>query len=152
MPTLMRVNVLPLGSYSILLDMDWLYLHRTRVDCYDKIIECLDDNGEKRKLQGKTKPTSVRMITVMQAKHNHRKGCILFVVHISNDKGKDIEDAKIFERYNILHHFQDVFPTNISDFPPHREVEFSIELVQGETPPLKTPYKMSTPNLVELKL
>lgn len=30
----------------MLLDMDWLYLHRTKVDCYDKSIECLDDKGE----------------------------------------------------------------------------------------------------------
>ncbi len=44
----MYVNVLPLGSYSMLLGMDWLSIHRTKVDCYDKAIECLDDDGEKR--------------------------------------------------------------------------------------------------------
>jgi len=46
MPTLAHLNVLSLGSYSMLLDMEWLYLHRTKVDCYDTTIECLDDNGE----------------------------------------------------------------------------------------------------------
>ena len=30
--------------------------------------------------------TSVRMVIDMQEKHSHRKGCVLFVVHISNDK------------------------------------------------------------------
>jgi len=48
MPTSTHLIVLPLGSYSMLLGMDWLYVHRTKVDCYDKAIECLDDNGEKR--------------------------------------------------------------------------------------------------------
>ena len=28
--------------------MDWIYLHGTKVDCYDTIIECLDDNGEQK--------------------------------------------------------------------------------------------------------
>ena len=47
MPTIAHLNVLPLGSYSMLLGMDWLYLQRTKVDCYEKDIEFLDDNGEK---------------------------------------------------------------------------------------------------------
>jgi len=50
MPTATHLNVLPLGSYNMLLGMDWLYLHRTKVDCYDKSIECVDDNGEPRVL------------------------------------------------------------------------------------------------------
>lgn len=59
------LNILPLGSYSMLLGMEWLYLHRTKVDCYDKAIECLDDKGEPRVLQGKKKATSVRMVIAM---------------------------------------------------------------------------------------
>jgi len=35
------------------------------VDCYDKAIECVDDNGELRVLQEKNKATSVRMMTSM---------------------------------------------------------------------------------------
>ena len=46
MSTLVHLNVLPLGSYYMFLGMDWLYLHRTKVDYYDKAIECLDENGE----------------------------------------------------------------------------------------------------------
>lgn len=34
----------------------------------------------------------------------------------------------------------------------HRELDFSIELMLGETPTSKAPYRMSTPELVELKL
>jgi len=46
MPIVANLNVLPLGSYSMFLGMDWLYLRRTKVDYYDKAIECVDDNGE----------------------------------------------------------------------------------------------------------
>ena len=55
MPTSTHINVLSLGSYSMLIGVDWLYLHKTKVDCYDKAIECLNDNGKKRILQGNNK-------------------------------------------------------------------------------------------------
>jgi len=48
MPTLAHLNVLPLGSYSMLLGMDWLYLQRTKLDCYKKAINFLDDDEDKR--------------------------------------------------------------------------------------------------------
>jgi len=70
MPTSTHINVLPLGSYNMILGMHWLYLHSTKVDCHTKAIECLDDDGEKIIMQGKKKPTLVRMVTIMQAKHS----------------------------------------------------------------------------------
>lgn len=44
----------------------------------------------------------MRMVTTMQAKRSYSKGCVMFAVHISSDKGKDFEDAKIFKRYPIF--------------------------------------------------
>jgi len=86
----------------MLLGMDWLYLHRTNVDSYDKSIKCADDNGEPKVIEGKKKATSVRMVTTMQAKCSLRKGCKLFAVHISSDKGKEVEDTDVLSRYPIL--------------------------------------------------
>ena len=82
--------------------MDFLYLHRTKVDYYDKAIQCVDDNGEPRVLKGNKKSTSVKMVTIMQEKHSRRKGCKLFVMHISSDKGKEVEDAYVLRRYPVL--------------------------------------------------
>jgi len=65
-PISAHLNVLLLGSYNMLLGMDWLYIHGTKVDCKDKAIEFLDDDGERRILQGrKNKPTSMRIVTTM---------------------------------------------------------------------------------------
>ena len=33
------------------------------------------------------------------------KGCVLFGVHISSDKGKDVEDDDLLKRYHVLHQF-----------------------------------------------
>lgn len=62
----------------------------------------MDDNGERRVLQGKKKVTSVRMAIAMQAKRSCRKGCVLFAVHISNGKGKEVEDAYVLNKYPVL--------------------------------------------------
>ena len=49
--------------------------------------------------------------------------------------------------YPFLQQFQDVILAEISELPPHREVDFSIELV-----PWEAPYRMSTPKLTKLKM
>eukprot|EP00253_Pinus_taeda_P020658 PITA_20658 len=152
MPATAHLNVLPLDSYNMLLGMEWLYVHRTKAYCYEKTIECVDDNGEPRVLQGKKKSTSVSMVISMQEKRSHKKGCKLFVDHISSDKGKEVEDVDVLNKYPVFQQFQDVFPEEITKFSLHREVDFSLELVPGAALASKAPYRMSTPELVELKL
>lgn len=105
MYTTTSLNVLLLGSYSMFLGMDWLYLHMTKVDCYYKDIECVDDNREIRVLQGKKKATLVRIMKTMQTKHNHKKECVLFAMHIFSEIGKEVEDVDVLSRYIVLQQF-----------------------------------------------
>lgn len=37
-------------------------------------------------------------MTTMEAKCSHREGCMLFTVHISSDKGKEVKDQDIFSK------------------------------------------------------
>ena len=39
------LRILPLGSYGVILRMNWLSAHRARMDCYHKTISCVDDLG-----------------------------------------------------------------------------------------------------------
>jgi hypothetical protein len=52
----------------------------------------------------------------------------------------------------ILSKFQDVFPEEIPGLPPRRDIDFTIDLVPGSTPVSKAPYRMSVPELTELKM
>jgi hypothetical protein len=54
------MNVLPLGSYDMLLGMDWLAAHKEKLKCYEKTLECEDEEGNMIILQGIRKPVSVR--------------------------------------------------------------------------------------------
>ena len=46
------MNVLPLGSYDILIGMDWAGAHREKLDCYNRTFECLDKKGNLRVVKG----------------------------------------------------------------------------------------------------
>ena len=51
-----------------------------------------------------------------------------------------------------MQELRDVFLDEIPRLPPKRDIGFTIELVQGEEPVSKTPYRMSTLELLELKM
>jgi predicted aspartyl protease len=46
MNTSMDLNIIPLGSYDILIGMDWLDKHHVVLDCHNKTFTCLDGNGK----------------------------------------------------------------------------------------------------------
>jgi hypothetical protein len=51
----------------------------------------------------------------------------------------------------VVNNFPDVFPEELPGMPPDRDNEFVIELKPGIAPICKTPYRMATPELAELK-
>jgi hypothetical protein len=60
-------------------------------------------------------------------------------------------DKPSLEDHPILREYKDVFLEEVPGLPPRRDIDFSIELVPGVSVS-RTPYRMSTPELVELKL
>ena len=81
-PMKVNLNILPLGSYDILIGMDWLEHHYVMLDCLHKSILCTDSQGNQVKVQGIPKKFSVRKISSLQVKKCVRKGWKLFAVNI----------------------------------------------------------------------
>ncbi len=52
----------------------------------------------------------------------------------------------------IVQDFADVFPEEIPGLPPRRDLDFTIELIPGAAPVSRAPYRMSVPELTELKM
>ena len=57
--TYANLNILPLGSYD-LIGMDWLEVHKVKLDCYKKTFECMDEEGNPRVVRGIPKVIYVR--------------------------------------------------------------------------------------------
>ncbi len=145
--TTVKVYVTTLGAYDLIIGMDWLQAHRAFLDCYAKRIYCLDDEGQSIQIQGFKRNVSLRFISAMKVKPFLRQGCQLYVVEAVSGK-----EGLTLNQYPILSEFKDVFPKELPGLPPERELNFTIELKPGAEPISKTPYRMTTPELLELQI
>jgi hypothetical protein len=66
--TKVDVNIIPLGSYDCLIGMDWWGKHHVVLDCFNKTITCLDEEGKHRKIQDIPRVVAIREISAMQLK------------------------------------------------------------------------------------
>jgi hypothetical protein len=145
-----RVNlyVTILGSYDVVIGMDWLETHEAILNCKTKRLSLVDDEGQRRVIVGRNQGVSLRFVSSLQLRKSMRKGCKLYAILALNEKGV----AEGLEHLPVVKEFADVFPEELPGMPPERELEFTIDLKPGTEPIARTPYRMSTPELQELKM
>ena len=86
----------------------------------------------------------------MQLKRIARKGYQVYAVHVEEIDQQTEEE--LLDAIPVIREFKEVFPKEIPHLPPKREIDFSIDLVPGATPISRAPYRMSPPELMELKM
>ena len=86
-------------------------------------------------------------MSAMKARRFLRKGCEAFLALILDSKREQVN----LENIPVIREFPDVFPEELPGVPPEREVDLSIEVVQGTNPISRTPYRMAPTELKELK-
>lgn len=72
--TTVDLRILPLGSYDVVLGMDWLNAHCAIIDCRHKVVRCVDDVGNQVEIVGIQRPISLCLISAMQLKRCFRQG------------------------------------------------------------------------------
>ena len=130
--------------------MDWLEKRKAMMNCLDKTLHCIDEEGNPFYLKGKPKPISVRQISALQLKRKARKGYQLYAVHV--EELEQQREENLLDTLPVVREFKEVFPDEIPRLPPKREIEFSIDLVLRATPISGAPYRISPPKLMELKM
>ena len=95
--TFVKLDVLTLGSYHILIGMDWLEQHRVILNCYDKTFTCINKDGKPISVKGIPRKKTVRNISALQLKRAIRKGCKAYAVTITNEKNINNIDKLKFE-------------------------------------------------------
>ncbi|GAV64067.1 RVP_2 domain-containing protein, partial [Cephalotus follicularis] len=140
--------VLPIRDFDVILGMDWLSAHRARMDCYNKTMDfCLPD-GTTFQFKG-DKMFLTPIISFIRASRYLEKGCegyLAYVIDRRKEKGLSMEEIP------VVCEFLDVFPDDLGSLPPRRSMEFVIDLVPGTAPISKSPYRMASAELRELKL
>lgn len=119
--------------------MDYLYSNRVFLNFHDKTLIFESHKGEifySKELKEST------------TNHNKiLKGCQVYMILTS----LKVEEILDINKFSIVCEYLDVFPEDVVGLPPHREIEFTIDLVLGSRPVFAAPYRMSPLELTKLK-
>jgi hypothetical protein len=115
---------------DVILGMDWLGKHKVLIDYAKKSVKLTTSDG--KELEFITEP-------VVNAKG------------IANRAKINQLDASQGSEVPVVNEFPDVFPEELPGMSPDGDIEFVTELKPGAAPIYKTPFRMTTPELVELK-
>jgi hypothetical protein len=110
--------------------MDWLGKHKVLIDCAKKLVKL--STQDRKELEFVVKP-----VVTAKGVANHTK-----VNQLDASQGSEVP---------VVNEFPDVFLEELPGMSPDQDIEFVIELKPGTTPIYKTPFRMTTPELAELK-
>jgi hypothetical protein len=114
--------VLESKGIDVILGMDWLSKYKVLIDCAKKSVKLTTPKGKEMELL--TEPVITAKGVANRAKVNQ----------LDSSQGSEVPVVN-----------------KLPGMPPDRDIEFVIELKPGTTPIYKTPYRMATPELAELK-
>jgi len=80
----LNMNILPLGSYDLIIGMDCLGEHKVILNYYEKSFVYKCEKKTVRMVQGIRKIVSFRKMSAMQFKKCMKKGCQIYVVQVTN--------------------------------------------------------------------
>ena len=125
--TRINLDILHLGSYDIIIGIDWLKRYQVILNCFDKTFTYVAEDQTVRKVKCTSKLVSLRHIIAMQLKKCMKKGCKLYVVWVTdwllNENPTHVRD------HLILSEFMDVFIEEIPWLPHQQEIYLSIDIV-----------------------
>jgi hypothetical protein len=114
---------------DVILGMNWLQKNQATVSCDKRTVKLVSPSG-------KEVVTKLYLPKLEGACH-----------HLSVDD----KESNPIEAIRIVSEFPDVFLEELPGMPPERKVEFAIELIPGTAPISKRAYRVSGPELGELK-
>ncbi|XP_071728753.1 uncharacterized protein [Rutidosis leptorrhynchoides] len=145
-PFLVDLMPIEIGSFDVVIGMDWLSKNRAEVVCFEKAIRITLDNGENLMVYGDKTSVKLNLISCMKAQKYLRKGYQAILAHV-----KEIEtEEKRIQDVPIVREFPNIFPEELPGLPPYRSVEFQIDLVPGAVPIVRSPYRLAPSELKEL--
>nr|GFB27786.1 putative reverse transcriptase domain-containing protein [Tanacetum cinerariifolium] len=123
-----EIDLLPtrLGSFDVIVGMDWLSYHRAVIVCYEKIVRIPLPNGEILEIHGERPEKDPKSLSCIKA-----------------------DEVRLDDICTVCD-FPKVFPDDLIGLPPVREIEFRIDLIPGALPVVKSLYRLAPFEMQEL--
>ncbi|XP_071689189.1 uncharacterized protein [Rutidosis leptorrhynchoides] len=113
-----KVDLMPveLGSFDVVLGMDWLSPMKVGIQCFDKTINIPLETGEILVIQGDKGGSKLNLISCIKTRKYLMKGCQAILAHIKEVKPdeRNIEDVPV-----------------VKDFPELKTVQFLRHVVDS---------------------
>ncbi|GJR61567.1 putative reverse transcriptase domain-containing protein [Tanacetum coccineum] len=150
-----NIDLMPveLGSFDVIIGMDWLRRYHAVIVCDEKLVQvpygnetltfCGNESSNGRE-------SRLTVISCSKAQEYMAKGCQVFLAQISAKKEEDKSERKQIEDVPIVRDFPEVFPEDLPGLPPARPVEFQIDLIPGAAPVARAPYRLAPSEMKEL--
>nr|GFB23549.1 hypothetical protein [Tanacetum cinerariifolium] len=137
--------VLELGSFDVIIGMDWLSKNDAAILCGEKKVR-IPLKNKALIIEGDRNQSCLKIISCIKARKYIENGCELFLAQVTGmvSKEKRVEDVP------VIRDFPKVFPEDLLGLPPPRQVEFRIVLIPGTTPVARAPYRLAPSELKEL--
>ncbi|GKB48462.1 putative reverse transcriptase domain-containing protein [Tanacetum coccineum] len=143
-----KIDLMPikLGSFDVVIGMDWLSKYHARIICDEKVVHIPID-GETLIIRGDRSKTRLNLISCIKTERYISRGCQVFIIQVTEKKKSD---EKRLEDIPVVREFPEVFPENLPGLPPVRQVEFQIDLIPGAAPVARAPYRLAPSEMQEL--
>ncbi|XP_059663572.1 uncharacterized protein LOC132309272 [Cornus florida] len=136
--------LLEMTGFDVILGMDWLSSFRAVIDCFrGRVSVCTPDGDCFYFVGDRCDPLTYSFYGV-----RGRDRQTFFLVSLFADD--DVEFYGV-DYPAVVRDFLDVFPEDLTELPPYREVKFAIDFMPGTAPFSMAPYCMAPIELEELK-
>ncbi|GJX08827.1 reverse transcriptase domain-containing protein [Tanacetum coccineum] len=150
-----NIDLIPveLGSFDVIIGIDWLANHHAVIVCDEKIVripygdEVFIVQGDR---DGKGEKSKLSIISCTKTQKYIKRGCPIFLAQVTKKETKDKSEEKRLEDVPTVRDFSKVFPEDLPGLPPTQQVEFQIDLVPGAAPVARAPYRLAPSELQEL--
>lgn len=147
------ITVVPMDDYDVVLGLDFLTGLRAMLLPYDNYICILDPRCPHLVAVSRELATTDRVLSAIQLKKGVQQGEVTYLASLVDGEDRSVCAGDVpDEVLEVLEEFRDVMPPELpKKLPPAREVDHRIELVADAKPPARAPYRMSQPELMELR-
>ncbi|KAL0549347.1 hypothetical protein IC582_013828 [Cucumis melo] len=140
--------VLDMFDFDVILGMDWLAANHASIDCSRKKVTFNPPSMASFKFKGGGSKSLPQVISAIRASKLLSQGTWGILASVVDTREVDVS----LSSEPVVRDYPDVFPEELPGLPPHREVEFAIELEPGTVPISRAPYRMAPAELKELKV
>ncbi|GJZ85415.1 putative reverse transcriptase domain-containing protein [Tanacetum coccineum] len=150
-----NIDLMPvaLGSFDVIIGMDWLRKCHVMIVCDEKLVQvpygyetltfCGNESSNGRE-------SRLTVISCSKVQEYMTKGCQVFLAQISAKKEEDKSEGKRIKDVPIVQDFPEVFLEDFPGLPLARPVKFQIDLIPGAAPVARALYRLAPSEIKEL--